>query len=78
MVMATPISQQVTIEVVNGDDDRCLAEVTSYQITTSRETIDSTHLGAHYRKQYEAGLIQGQGQIECLWRQPGSSACDGG
>ena len=72
-----PISQEVIIEIVNGDDDRCLAEVTSYQITTSRETIDSTHLGAHYRKQYEAGLIQGQGQIECLWRQPNSSACDG-
>ena len=55
--------QQVAVRVVNGDDDRCLAEVTSYQITTNRETIDTTHLGAHYRKQYEAGLIQGQGQI---------------
>ena len=53
-----------------------LAEVSSYQITTSRETIDTTHLGAHYRKQYEAGFIQGQGQIECLWHKPADPDCD--
>ena len=68
--------QNVAVKVVNSNDERCLAEVTSYQITTSRETIDTTNLGAQYRKQYESGLIQGQGQIECLWRQPGSD-CDG-
>ena len=71
-----PVAQEVLIQIVNGTDERCLAEITSYQITTNRETIDTTHLGAHYRKQYEAGLIQGQGQIECFWRQPGSSSCD--
>ena len=58
-------AQEITIQVVNGDDERCMAKVTSYSITTSRETIDTTHLGAHYRKQYESGLIQGQGQLEC-------------
>jgi hypothetical protein len=68
--------QEVIFKIVNGDDERCLAEVTSYQITTTRETIDTTNLGAHYRKQYESGLIQGQGQIECFWRQPGSSCED--
>jgi hypothetical protein len=61
-------AQEVTISIPENKDERCLAEVTSYQITTSRETIDTTNLGAQYRKQYEAGLIQGQGQIECLWR----------
>jgi len=69
-------AQEVTIQVVGGGQERCLAEVTSYQITTNRETIDTTHLGAHYRKQYESGLIQGQGSIDCLWRQPAVSACD--
>ena len=69
-------AQEVSIRIVNSGAERCLAEVTSYQITTSRETIDTTNLGAHYRKQYESGLIQGQGQIECLWRQPGQD-CDG-
>ena len=71
-----PAAQEVSIKIVNGDEERCLAEVTAYQITTSRETIDTTNLGAHYRKQYESGLIQGQGQIECLWRQPGVDCAD--
>ena len=75
-LITPPANQEVTIQVVGAGDERCLAEITSYQITTSRETIDTTHLGAHYRKQYEAGLIQGQGSIECLWRQPGTSSCD--
>ena len=64
-------NQEVAIRIVNGDDARCLAEVATYQITTSRETIDTTNLGAYYRKQYESGLIDGQGQIECFWRKPG-------
>ena len=77
--LTTPTAnQEVTIQVSGGGDSRCLAEVTSYQITTNRETIDTTHLGAHYRKQYEAGLIQGQGSIDCLWRHPGLSICDEG
>ena len=70
-------NQEVTIRITGGGDNRCLAEVTSYQITTSRETIDSTHLGAQYRKKYEAGLIQGQGSLECLWHKPGY-VCDSG
>lgn len=77
--LKTPTTnQEVTIQVSGSGDNRCLAEITSYQITTNRETIDTTHLGAHYRKQYEAGLIQGQGSIECLWRHPGLSICDEG
>ena len=68
-------SQEVRIRVVNQSDERCLAEVASYSITTNRETIDTTELGAHYRKMYESGLIQGQGQIECFWRHQGGS-CD--
>ncbi|ADD94714.1 hypothetical protein [uncultured phage MedDCM-OCT-S09-C28] len=61
-------SQEVSITVQGSDEYRCLADVTKYEITTSRETIDSTHLGAQFRKQYESGLIQGQGRIECFWR----------
>ena len=71
-----PANQQVTIDVMNGDENRCLADVTSFQITTSRDTVDTTHLGAQYRKSYEAGLIQGQGQIECFWTRVGESICD--
>ena len=64
------------LQVADGGEDRCLAEVTSFEITTSRESIDSTNLGAVYKKQYESGLIQGQGRIECLWASPGAHGCD--
>lgn len=69
-------AQQVSLKVADSGNDRCLAEVRSYSITTNRETIDTTNLGAHYRKQYESGLIQGQGRIDCLWRNPYDANCD--
>lgn len=68
-------AQQTQIKIKEDTQENCLAEITEYQITTSRETIDTTHLGAHYIKQYEAGLIQGQGTIDCFWSGPGG-ACD--
>ena len=75
--LITPsVKQGCKIEVVGNDESRCLADVTAFQITTSRETINTTHLGAQYRKQYEAGLIQGQGQVECFWTKP--DVCDPG
>ena len=72
-------SQETAFRIVENDDSRCLASVTSYQITTSRETIDLTNLGSMYRRQYESGLINGQGQIECYWDKPGDCGdiCDG-
>jgi hypothetical protein len=71
-------SQETSFRVVDGNDDRCLAQITSYQITTSRETIDTTNLGAQFRRQYESGLIDGQGQIECFWDKPDDCACGEG
>ena len=71
-----PVNQRVFFKIVSGDEERCLAEVTNYQITTTRETIDTTNLGAHYRKQYEAGLIQGQGRIELLVASAQYTNCD--
>lgn len=75
IVLKQPVlDQECLIQVVPGQDQHCLADVTSFQITTSRDTIDTTNLGDYYRKQYESGLVQGQGQIECLWRAP--KRCD--
>jgi len=45
----------------------CLARVKQYDFTTARETIDLTHLGENVRTQYDAGLISGQGQLDCFW-----------
>lgn len=46
---------------------RCLSQVKAYEFTTERETVDVTRLGDAFRKQYEAGLITGQGSLNCLW-----------
>ena len=79
IALKTPAaSQETAFRVVDSNDNRCLAQVTQYQITTARETIDTTNLGAHYRRQYESGLIQGQGQIECYWDRSGDCACSDG
>ena len=71
-----PSPQQIQLQIVESGNDRCLAEVRNYSITTNRETIDTTNLGAHYRKQYESGLIQGQGRIDCFWHNPDAGVCE--
>tara|TARA_R100001086_G_scaffold58299_1_gene26656 strand:+ start:3055 stop:3915 length:861 start_codon:yes stop_codon:yes gene_type:complete len=47
---------------------RPLAKIREFEITTSRDTIDITNLGNEFRKQYENGLISGQGTIETIWQ----------
>ena len=44
-----------------------LARVKGYEMTTERETVDITNLGEQFRQKYEAGLISGQGSIDCFW-----------
>ena len=45
------------------DAYRGLAKVTSYDFTTNREQIDTTSLGANYRRFYSNGLLAGQGTV---------------
>jgi hypothetical protein len=61
-------SQAITVKVLGEpDEDRCLAQVQSFTLTTSRDNIDLTCLSQQYRNNYENGLIQGQGQLTCFW-----------
>ena len=53
-----------------------LGEVRSYEITTERETVDVTHLGNQFRQQYEAGLISGQGRLDCFFEFKYNQQCD--
>lgn len=51
---------------------RCIANVTNYEITTTRDTVDITTLGEEFKTQYAGGLISGQGTLNCLWQyEPG-------
>ena len=47
---------------------RPLAKITEFEITTTRDTVDITNLGSEFRKQYENGLISGQGTIQTIWQ----------
>ena len=47
---------------------RPLAKITEFEITTSRDTVDITNLGSEFKKQYENGLISGQGTIQTIWQ----------
>ena len=44
-----------------------LAQVKQFDFTTERESVDLTHLGDQFRQRYEAGLISGQGTLQCCW-----------
>lgn len=46
---------------------RCLAQMRSWEFTTSRAAIDTTVLGDEFVNQFSRGLISGQGQLSCLW-----------
>ena len=59
--------QLISIRVVPQSDKNCLAHVRDFEITTTRENIDTTCLSSRYRKEYEDGLIQGQGTLNCFW-----------
>ena len=65
-LVAPSAIQQITIKTVNSRF-RHIANITNYEITTSRDSVDLTHLGDQFKRQYEAGLISGQGSVQCLW-----------
>ena len=67
LALVTPsVARNVLIRTRNSSF-RCLARIKEYELTTSRETIQTTHLGDEFQRQFQAGLISGQGQLQCFW-----------
>ena len=60
-------TKQIKIQT-QSDRFRCLAQVTSFDMTTSRELVSTTSLCQEFQNQYEAGLISGQGRMSCFWQ----------
>jgi hypothetical protein len=58
--------QNVSIEVIE-QGFRPFAKCNDYTLTTSKDTIDVTTLGEYFYKQYENGLIGGQGTVTAIW-----------
>lgn len=72
---APSANQNVTVDVVNVQYN-CIAQMRSWEITTTRETVDTTILGEEYRQQYDQGLISGQGSIRAIWDYKYSNCTD--
>jgi len=66
MLVEPTEAQEITMRTRN-DSYTPLARVRNFEFTTTRETVDTTHLGQEFINRYEAGLISGQGVIDCLW-----------
>ena len=58
--------QDVVIDVVNIKYN-CVAQMRSWELTTQRETVDTSILGEEYRQFYDQGMISGQGTINAIW-----------
>jgi len=58
--------QNVDIEVIEAGF-RPFAKCNDYTLTTSKDTIDVTTLGEYFYKQYENGLVGGQGTVTAIW-----------
>lgn len=66
-LMAPTIPEQELKIETQSQDSRCLGQVQSFQISTSRETVDTTVLNNQFRNHLKNGLISGQGRLDCFW-----------
>lgn len=58
-------SVPISIEVRNNNE-RILAQVTSFELNTERDSVDISALSDEFRRN-TSGLISGSGQIECFF-----------
>ena len=68
LALTTPSSTKNILIRTRNSRFRPLAKITEFEITTSRDTVDISNLGEDFRRQYENGLISGQGTIQTIWQ----------
>lgn len=56
-----------TIITVQDTKAVTLGSVTSYELNTDRAAMETTSLSDRFKQQYSAGLLSGNGSIECLF-----------
>ena len=59
-------TQQILVRSRNSRF-RCLAQMQEWELTTSRQQVDTTVLGEEFVSQFSRGLISGQGSTSCMW-----------
>ena len=65
--LVTPSSTKNVILQTRNELFRHVANVQDFEMTTSRDQVDLTSVGDEFKSQYEAGLISGQGSMNCIW-----------
>ena len=65
--LRVPAANNPVLIKTRGSQYLQLAQVREFDFTTERETIDVTLLSDQFRKRHEAGLISGQGRLNCFW-----------
>jgi len=68
LALVTPSSTKDILIRTRNTRFKPLAKITEFEITTSRDTVDVSNLGEDFRRQYENGLISGQGTIQTIWQ----------
>ena len=67
LALVTPTeNQEISIKARNIAY-RPLARIEEYEFTTSRDQIEISQLGDSFKRQFENGLIAGQGSMTCFW-----------
>ena len=74
--LVQPSSNAPVFITTRDDDYNCLASVTKYELTTSRDQVQTDVLGDEFRSYYEAGIISGQGTLSCFWEHQ-QGLCEG-
>ena len=67
LTLVAPSGDQEISIVSSNHNYRPLARVEEYEFTTQRDQIEISQLGDAFKRQYDNGLIQGQGSMTCFW-----------
>jgi hypothetical protein len=62
---ATSRTIKIAVSVTNSES-RIVGQVTSYELNTERDTVDTSSLGDEFRQQFST-LISGSGQMDCFF-----------
>tara|TARA_Y100001963_G_scaffold148593_1_gene226730 strand:+ start:494 stop:1363 length:870 start_codon:yes stop_codon:yes gene_type:complete len=65
--LVAPSGDQTISIISRNTSYRPLARIEEYEFTTSRDQIEISQLGENFKRQYENGLISGQGSMTCFW-----------
>ena len=75
VALSTPSSNYKVQIRVEQRDFRTLAQVTSYELNTERETVDTTGLSDEFRTRVSS-LMSGSGRMTCFWEYTGNTASE--